>query len=74
MEVVTSASAARKSSGLTMQECADIMGMSLPTYRKIEEDDSNMSLGNIESILPHMNDISRKILKDRINEIFLRLE
>lgn len=74
MEVVTSASAARKSSGLTMQECADIMGMSLPTYRKIEEDDCNMSLGNIADILPHMNDISRKILKDRVEQIFLLQE
>lgn len=72
MEVVTRACAARKSSGLKMQECADIMGISLPTYRKIEDNDRGLSLGNIEDILPHMNDISRKILKDRVDEIFLQ--
>lgn len=72
MDVVTSACAARKSSGLKMQDCADILGISLPTYRKIEDNDRGLSLGNIEDILPHMNDISRKILKDRVDEIFLQ--
>lgn len=51
------------------------MGISLPTYRKIElEDESMLTLGELESILPHMNGIGRKIMRDRVDQIFLACE
>lgn len=71
METVTSVCAARKSSGLYQQECAEIMKVSIPTFRNIEQDDSLMTLGQIQMILPHLNQISVKILKDRVDDIFL---
>lgn len=71
MEKVTSISAARKSSGLYQHECAEIMGVSIPTYRNIEQDDSLMTISQLEAILPHLNSISVKILKDRVEDIFL---
>ena len=75
MERVTSIGAARKASGLYQQECADAMHISLPTYRNIElVDEDKMTLGNLKSILPHMNGISRKIMRDRVDSIFLPYE
>ena len=75
MEKITAIGAARKASGLYQQECADAMQISLPTYRNIElEDEDRLTLGNLKSILPHMNSISRKIMRDRVDEIFLASE
>ena len=75
MEKVTAIGAARKASGLFQQECADAMHISLPTYRNLElVDEDKLTLGNIASILPHMNSISRKIMRDRVDEIFLPYE
>ena len=75
LEKVTAIGAARKASGLYQQECADAMHISLPTYRNIElEDEEKLTLGNLKSILPYMNNISRKIMRDRVDEIFLSCE
>lgn len=75
MEKVTAIGAARKASGLYQQECADAMSISLPTYRNMElEDEDKLTLGNLKSILPHLNTISVKIMRDRVNEIFLPYE
>ena len=75
MEKITSIGAARKASGLTQQDCVEAMKISLPTYRNIElEDEDKLTLGNLKSILPHMNGISRKIMRDRVEEIFLSCE
>lgn len=75
MEKITSICAARKASGLTQQECVDAMRISLPTYRNIETiDEDKLTLGNLKSILPHMNGISRKIMRDKVEEIFLSCE
>jgi len=75
LEKITAMCAARKASGLTQQDCVDAMGISLPTYRNIEiEDENKLTLGNLKSILPHMNGISRKIMRDRVDEIFLSCE
>ena len=75
MEKVTAIGAARKASGLYQQECADYMEISLPTYRNLElENEDKLTLGNLKSILPHMNGISRKIMRDRVDEIFLPYE
>lgn len=75
MEQITAICAARKASGLYQQDCASAMGISLPTYRKIElEDENALTLGELESILPHMNGISRKIMRDRVDSIFLPYE
>lgn len=71
MENVTALSAARKSSGLLKKDCAEMFDISLPTYGNIEDNDDLMTLGQIKTMLPHLNDISRKILKDRVDEIFL---
>lgn len=75
MEKITSICAARKASGLTQQECIDAMRISLPTYRNIETiDEDKLTLGNLKSILPLMNGISRKIMRDKVEEIFLSCE
>ena len=74
MDSVTSLYAARMSSGLYMQECAEIMSVSLPTYRNIEKDDRLMTIGQVEDLLPHLNSISKGILKERVENIFLQEE
>lgn len=73
-EHVTSICAARKSSGLYQQECAEIIGVSVPTFRNIEQDDGLMTINQIEALLPHLNKISVKIIRDRLEDIFLKYE
>ena len=71
MDRVTALGAARRASGLYQQECADAMGISLPTYRRIETDGGDdLTLGMVRSILPHMNDISVRIMRDMVEELF----
>lgn len=75
MEKVTSIGAARKASGLYQQECAEYMSISLPTYRNMELGDENkMTLGNLAAILPHLNTIGVKIMRDKVDAIFLPYE
>lgn len=74
MESVTSLGAARRASGLYMQDCADIFDVSLPTYRNIERDDSLLTLAQLEALLPHLNNISVGILKERVEGLFLTRE
>lgn len=71
MEKVTALGAARRASGLYQQECAEAMGISLPTYRRIElEDEQDLTLGMVKSIIPHMNEISVRIMRDMVDDIF----
>lgn len=69
MEIVTDVSAARKSSGLYQQETADILEVSLPTFRKIEANTDLVSIGHIKKLAPHLNDTSKKILSDMLHEV-----
>ncbi len=51
------------------------MHISLPTYRNLElKDEDKLTLENLKSILPHMNGISRKIMRDKVDQIFLPYE
>lgn len=74
MENVTNLLAARKSSGMSQQEFADEMGISLPTYRKVEGNNDLMTIGGIKAVLPKMNKISIGIMRDYVVEIFLPYE
>ncbi len=74
MEKVTNLLAARKSSGMSQQEFADEMGISLPTYRKTEGNNDLLTIGGIKAVLPKMNKISIGIMRDYVTEIFLPYE
>ena len=74
MEKITNLLAARKSSGMSQQEFADEMGISLPTYRKMEGNNDLLTIGGMKAILPKMNTISIGIMRDYIAEIFLPYE
>lgn len=71
MERITALVAARKSSGLSQDDCIKAMDISLPTFRKMEKDNDLMTIGQMKSLLPSMNSISVKIMHDYIMEIFL---
>ncbi len=74
MEKVTKLSAARKSSGIYQQEAADIIGVSLPTYRNAEQDNDLIRIGDIKKLVPHLNEVSVGIVHSLLDDIFLKSE
>lgn len=70
-EQVTAIMAARKSSGITQAEAARIMGISMNTYRARESDPDQLTIGDIKAAVKHMNGISKSILQDWVDSIFL---
>lgn len=73
-EKVTAIMAARKSSGITQIEAADMMNLSVGTYRVRESNPDMLTIGDVKSIVPHMNGISKGIMKDWMDSIFLAEE
>lgn len=73
-EKVTAIMAARKSSGITQHAAADMMNLSVGTYRAREGNPDMLTVGDIKSIVPSMNVISKKIMKDWLDSIFLAKE
>ncbi len=73
-EKVTAIMAARKSSGITQIEAADMMDLSVGTYRTREGNPDMLTIGDIKSIVPCMNGISKGIMKDWLDSIFLAEE
>lgn len=70
-EVTNFVEVARGASGYQKKEFAEFLEVDPQTYRKIESDPDNMTLGMVKSLLPKLNRYSRQILQESINEIFL---
>lgn len=73
-EVTNFVEVARGVSGYQKKEFAEFLEVDPQTYRKIESDPDNMTLGMVKSLLPKLNRYSRQILQESINEIFLSCE
>ncbi len=73
-EVTNFVEGARGASGYQKKEFAEFLEVDPQTYRKIESDPDNMTLGMVKSLLPKLNRYSRQILQESINEIFLSCE
>ena len=73
-EVTNFVEVARGASGYQKKEFAEFLEVDQQTYRKIESDPDNMTLGMVKSLLPKLNRYSRQILQESINEIFLSCE
>lgn len=73
-EVTNFVEVARGASGYQKKEFAKFLEVDPQTYRKIESDPDNMTLGMVKSLLPKLNRYSRQILQESINEIFLSCE
>lgn len=69
-EKVTAIMAARKSSGFTQTEAANMMGISTSTYRVREIDPDQLTVGELKSAIANMNGISKNILKDWLDSLF----
>lgn len=66
--------AARKASGLTIEQAAAITGLkATSTYCSREEDPSMYRLHELEALYQSMNDTARPILREAIADIFLPL-
>ena len=73
-EVTNFVEVARGASGYQKKEFAEFLEVDPQTYRKIESDPDNMTLGMVKSLLPKLNRYIRQILQESINEIFLSCE
>jgi len=61
---------ARLVSGLTQQNVADMLGMSLPTAGKFDSDPSRLTLGQLGVIIPNLSKRGKEIMSEYTYSFF----
>ena len=72
MAALTKVEAARRASGMTIEDAASACGVSSATYANREKSDfDQFRLSELQGLYSSLNEISQPILKEAVADIFL---